>query len=134
MPTPRMLIRGSVSMVSAGGPVSPAPAAIMGERARVARIAVLVACDAGALALATLAAYVLWALPVKHQSLRLYLQLSPLLLLFVAAYAQAGLYPGFGLGPVEMLRRLSYSTIFGFLLLAAFSFALKLPPLYSRVT
>src|SRR5262245_29395625 len=124
MPTPRKLTRGGVST----------PAAIMGEQARIARVAVLIACDAGALAFAALIAYVLWALPARHQSLRLYAGLSPLLLMFVAAYAQAGLYPGFGLGPVETLRRLSYATIFGFLLLAAFSFALKLPPLYSRVT
>src|SRR5262245_31321789 len=124
MPTPRMLTRGGVST----------PAAIMGEQARIARVAVLVACDAGALAFAALIAYLLWALPARHQSLRLYAGLAPLLLMFVAAYAQAGLYPGFGLGPVETLRRLSYATIFSFLLLAAFSFALKLPPLYSRVT
>jgi Undecaprenyl-phosphate galactose phosphotransferase WbaP len=56
------------------------------------------------------------------------------MLLFLAGYAQAGLYPGFGLGPVETLRRTSYVTAFGFLVLAAFSFALKLPPLYSRIT
>jgi Undecaprenyl-phosphate galactose phosphotransferase WbaP len=54
--------------------------------------------------------------------------------MFVVGYAQAGLYPAFGLGPVETLRRLTYVTAFGFLVLAAFSFALKLPPLYSRVT
>ena len=56
------------------------------------------------------------------------------MLLFVVGYAQAGLYPGFGLGPVETLRRLFYVTAFGYLILAAFSFALKLPPQYSRVT
>ena len=35
---------------------------------------------------------------------------------------------------MEILRRVSYVTAFGFLALASFSFALKLPPLYSRVT
>ena len=64
----------------------------------------------------------------------MYLELWPLALLFIAGYARAGLYPGLGLGPVEMLRRLTYVTTFGFLVLAAFSFALKLPHLYSRVT
>ncbi len=94
----------------------------------------LVGSDLSALVGAALVAYLTWALPAKGQSLSLYLQIAPLLLVFIAAYAQSGLYPGFGLGPVETLRRLSRATVFGFLILAAFSFALKLPPLYSRVT
>ena len=94
----------------------------------------LATADAVALACAAVGAYLFWALPMREQSPGLYLQLAPLLVLFVAGYARAGLYPGFGLGPVEVLRRLSYVTAFGFLVLAAFSFALKLPPLYSRVT
>jgi Undecaprenyl-phosphate galactose phosphotransferase WbaP len=69
-----------------------------------------------------------------HQPFALYLNLAPLLALFLFGYAFAGLYPGFGLGPVETFRRQSYVTAFGFLILAAFSFAFKLPPLYSRVT
>lgn len=102
--------------------------------ARGGRIAVLAASDAVALLLAGLAAYLLWALPAKGQSPAVYLEAVPLVVVFLAGYAQAGLYPGFGVGPVETLRRLSYATTFGFLVLAAFSFALKLPPLYSRVT
>ena len=102
--------------------------------ARAARIAVLCAADLSALIGAAALAYLLWALPARGQSLALYLQLAPLISLFVFGYAQAGLYPGFGLGPVEILRRLSYVTAFGFLILAAFSFALRLQPLYSRVT
>ena len=103
--------------------------------ARGARMAVLAASDAVALLLAGLAAYLLWALPARRQSLTLYLEIAPLLLVFLAGYAQAGLYPGFGVGPVETLRRLSYATAVGFLVLAAFAFAVKLPPVYySRVT
>jgi Undecaprenyl-phosphate galactose phosphotransferase WbaP len=101
--------------------------------ARAARVAVLMASDLAALIAAGGAAYVLWALPARGQSLALYLQIAPLVSLFLFGYGQAGLYPGFGLGPVEILRRLSYVTGFGFLVLAAFGFALKLPPLYSRV-
>ena len=101
---------------------------------RVARWCFLAATDATALLLSAAFAYLLWALPIREQSPGLYLQLSPLVFLFVVGYAQAGLYPGFGLGPVETLRRLVYVTAFGFLVLAAFSFALKLPALYSRVT
>jgi hypothetical protein len=92
-------------------------------------VTLLATADAAALAGAATFAYLFWALPMREQSPGLYLQLAPLLLLFVAGYARAGLYPGFGLGPVEVLRRLSYVTAFGFLVLAAFSFALKLPPL-----
>ena len=101
---------------------------------RLARVAVLGASDLGALVFSGLAAYLLWALPIKEQPIAIYVGLAPLLSLFLLGYAQAGLYPGFGLGPVETLRRLSYVTAFGFLVMAAFSFALKLDPLYSRVT
>lgn len=102
--------------------------------ARTIRIVVLAVCDLLALLLAGLLAYLFWALPEKGQSLTLYLQITPFLILFVIGYAQAGLYPGLGLGPVETLRRFTYATIVGFLLLAAFTFALRLPPLYSRAT
>ena len=102
--------------------------------ARAARIGLLGASDFCALTLSGVAAYLLWARPVHQQSIAIYLGLAPLLVLFILGYAQAGLYPGFGLGPVETLRRLSYVTGFGFLVMAAFSFALKLDPLYSRAT
>ena len=102
--------------------------------ARAARITLIGATDLCALLAAGIAAYLIWALPARGQSIALYLQLAPLISLFFFGYAQAGLYPGFGLGPVETLRRLSYVTTCGFLVLAAVSFALKLPPLYSRVT
>ena len=102
--------------------------------ARAARVVVLGVSDMSALVVAGLAAYLLWALPARGQSLNLYRDLALLLPIFIIGYARAGLYPGFGLGPVEILRRVSYVTAFGFLALASFSFALKLPPLYSRVT
>src|SRR5262245_46130344 len=108
--------------------------AIHNGGARVGRLAVLIATDLAALVFSGIAAWGLWALPMKEQPLGLYLSLVPLLSLFVLGYATAGLYPGFGLGPVETLRRCTYVTGFGYLVLAAFSFALKLDPLYSRVT
>src|SRR5262245_58025533 len=115
---------------------APTPAVTRDPRMliRVMRIAVLAAADLSALILAMTSAYLLWALPILNQELGLYANLAPLAALFIFGYALAGLYPGFGLGPVETLRRLSYATAFGFLILAAFSFAFKLPPLYSRVT
>ena len=101
---------------------------------RLGRSGLLAMTDALMLGLATAVAYASWAAPQRDQGAAMYLELWPLALLFIAGYGRAGLYPGLGLGPVEMLRRLTYVTTFGFLVLAAFSFALKLPHLYSRVT
>jgi Undecaprenyl-phosphate galactose phosphotransferase WbaP len=100
---------------------------------RAARTGLLALTDVTMLSLAVAAAFLAWAAPVRQQSSFMYLELAPLLLLFVAGYARAGLYPGLGLGPVETLRRVTFVTTFGFLTLAAFSFVLKLPHLYSRV-
>ena len=71
---------------------------------------------------------------MKGQSVTIYLELIPLISLFLLGYAQSGLYPGLGLGPVETLRRQSFVSAFGYVVLAAFTFALKLPHLYSRAT
>ena len=84
--------------------------------------------------LATAIAYVLWAGPVRQQPLIAYLELAPFALLFVLSYARAGLYPSLGLGPVEILRRMSLATTFAFGLLATLSFVFKLDHFYSRVT
>ena len=119
---------------TAGSDQTEIPRDRSGAFSRLLRVLVLVLTDLAALALAGALAYALWALPERGQSFALYLELAPLLPLFCVGYATAGLYPGFGLGPVETLRRQSYVTAFGFLVLAAFSFALKLPHLYSRVT
>ena len=101
---------------------------------RLSRNLLLIAGDTSMLCLAVALAYLVWAAPVRQQSAVMYLELAPLAALFVAGYWRAGLYPSLGLGPVETLRRLTYVTTFGFLVLAAFSFALKLPHLYSRAT
>ena len=101
---------------------------------RVARNLVLILGDGAMLVLSVFIAYVVWAAPERQQSPALYINLWPLLVLFVAGYARAGLYPSLGLGPVETLRRVSLVTTFGFLVLASFSFALQLPHRYSRVT
>jgi Undecaprenyl-phosphate galactose phosphotransferase WbaP len=102
--------------------------------ARVTRVGLLALTDFAALAAAGAVAYVVWARPVHQQPVELYLELLPMVGLFLIGYAQAGLYPGFGLGPVETLRRASYVTTIGFLILATLSFAFKLPHLYSRFT
>jgi Undecaprenyl-phosphate galactose phosphotransferase WbaP len=75
----------------------------------------------------------MWVGSVLHQSPEAYVNLAPLLWVFPFGYAGAGLYPGFGLGAVETLRRLSSRTSFAFLILAAASFVLKLPADHSRM-
>ena len=101
---------------------------------QLARVAVLLLVDVAALLAAASLGYLVWARPVLDQPLSLYVGLIPLLCLFPLGYAGSGLYPGFGVGAVETLRRLSCCTSFAFLVLAAASFALKLPSHYSRMT
>ncbi len=101
---------------------------------RPARVATLILSDVLALCAAGTAAYLLWALPIRNMGAGMYLELWPVLALFILGYAQAGLYPGFGLGPVETFRRFSLVTLFSFTILAAVSFAFKLPHEYSRMT
>jgi len=98
------------------------------------RVLLLVLVDGLAMTSTGVAAYYLWALPVRGQRPDLYLALLPLLPVFLLANAVWGLYPGFGAGAVETLRRLSLSSSLIFLSLAAISFALKLEPVYSRMT
>jgi len=99
-----------------------------------ARNGVLLFCDLFALLMASMFGYLVWADAILHQPVSEYLSLLPLLCLFPLAYAAAGLYPGFGLGAVEMLRRLFYCTSISFLAVAAASFALKAHPTFSRMT
>ncbi len=99
-----------------------------------ARVAVLAVSDAVALLLAGLVSWLAWALPVHGQEVSLYLAVLPAIPLILLAYAQAGLYPGFGLGPVELLRRYWLVTTLAFLVLASLVFGLKVQDLYSRVT
>jgi Undecaprenyl-phosphate galactose phosphotransferase WbaP len=99
-----------------------------------ARNSVLLFCDFAALLIASMLGYVAWAGAILHQPASQYLSLLPLLCLFPLTYAAAGLYPGFGLGAVEILRRLFYCTSISFLGVAAASFALKADPTFSRMT
>lgn len=101
---------------------------------RVARVVVLGLTDIAALSLAVVCAALFWGVRVRHQSLGLYAELWPLLALFVLSYAMAELYPGHGLGAVQTLRRLTLRTSLIFMILAAASFALKTPQVYSRMT
>ncbi|HKI86394.1 MAG TPA: exopolysaccharide biosynthesis polyprenyl glycosylphosphotransferase [Thermoanaerobaculia bacterium] len=102
--------------------------------ARVLRAVVLVVSDLMVLAACAIGAYFTWARPVLGQSAAIYLPLLPLLILFPLAYGAGGLYPGFGVGAVQTLRRLSLRTSFVMLALMSFTFSLKVPHRYSRVT
>src|SRR5260370_5898855 len=104
-----------------------------GGWAMIGRILVLSCADLAALVAAGITGYLSWARIELQQPASLYAALLPLFVVFVCAYSIAGLYPGFGLGAVETLRRFFYSTTLSFLLLAAASFALKLDPVYSRI-
>jgi Undecaprenyl-phosphate galactose phosphotransferase WbaP len=95
---------------------------------------VLTASDVLALLLAGALAFVLWAQPIRGQDIALYLPAAPVTLLIALAYGQAGLYPGFGLGPVETIRRYSLVTLSAFLVMMALVFAFQLEHVYSRVT
>src|SRR5947207_15953479 len=114
---PTMQAKSPERQARAAGPVAAEIPAVLSSGVRdgrglirLARIAALGGTDLLALVLAAGVAYALWALPAKGQSIALYIGLAPLLGLFSFGYAMAGLYPGFGLGPVETLRRLSYVT------------------------
>ncbi len=57
-----------------------------------------------------------------------------LLFLVPLGFAASGLYPGFGLGSVDILRRILLATGFAALVFAGLIFLLKMPAIYSRVT
>jgi len=63
----------------------------------------------------------------------LYLRFWILPPVFVLVYWLRGLYPAIGLGAVEEFRRLTITTSFVFVTIAAFSFIDQTPPVYSRL-
>src|ERR1700730_1073466 len=99
-----------------------------------ARYGVLFSCDLTALLISATLGYLTWARVFLQQPASLYAGLLPLFCLFPLSYAAVGLYPGFGLGGVETVKRLSHSTTVSFLVVAAASFAFKADPRYSRLT
>lgn len=98
------------------------------------QLAALVFADLFALALSALIAYAVWGFGETGQPLEMYARLFPLLVLFPFIYAAFGLYPGFGLGAPEIIRRLVSATSLTYVLLAGATFIVKLSPEYSRVT
>jgi Undecaprenyl-phosphate galactose phosphotransferase WbaP len=97
------------------------------------RAALMLLSDMAALLLAALISYFLWPHLVLGQPIALYVPLLPLLALFPLIYVVQGLYPGFGLGATEVIRRLVSGTSLAFVMLAGASFILKIPPEHSRI-
>ena len=90
--------------------------------------------DATAIVAAGVVAYFCWAWPVYRQpGLPYFDGLFFVPLLFISFFT-GGLYPGFGLGAVETLRRITLRVTFLFIVLTSTSFALRLPHHYSRAT
>lgn len=98
------------------------------------RISILLIGDLLALLMAGAVGFYSYAGPVLHQQVHLYLPTAGLLFLVPLGYAASGLYPGFGLGSVDILRRLLLSTASAALVFAGLLFLLKMPAIYSRVT
>ena len=90
--------------------------------------------DLTALTISALIAYAVWGFGEIGQPFVIYARLFPFLALFPFIFAAFGLYPGFGLGAPEIIRRLVSATSLTFVLLAGATFIVKLPPQYSRVT
>lgn len=102
--------------------------------ARVSRVTLLIVVDMLAVLAAAVLGYYLWAGLVLGQRPGVYVELLPLVVLFPLANAVWGLYPGFGLGAVETIRRLNLISLFIFLTLAGANYAFKIPHQYSRIT
>jgi Undecaprenyl-phosphate galactose phosphotransferase WbaP len=100
----------------------------------IVRINVLLVADLFALFAAAALGFYAYAGPVLHQQTYLYTPTVGLLFFVPLGFAAAGLYPGFGLGSVDTLRRMLLTTGFAGLVFAGLIFLLKMPPIYSRVT
>jgi Undecaprenyl-phosphate galactose phosphotransferase WbaP len=116
----------AVPLTIGGRPVRPFTGA--------ARGVVLLLTDTTALLASGLAATFLWAVSLRHQSMVLYLPLAALVPLFPLSYALAGLYPGFGVSAIHLIRTLSRQTSLVFLVVVGSVFVLRLPGDYSRGT
>jgi Undecaprenyl-phosphate galactose phosphotransferase WbaP len=110
----------------------PAPSLPVATRAPWLTGATLVASDLLALTFAGSLSVFVWYLIERKLEPAFYLAICPLLGIFLAAYAAAGLYPGVALNPVEELRRLTAATSVVYASLAATTFLSRDGELFSR--
>ena len=108
-----------------------APASIARPRAC---IAILLLADCAALCVGAALSVLIWRQVGINFSTEFYIRLWPVLLLFPAAYAASGLYPGFGRNPADELRKLCTATSVVYGALAVTIFLLKDAATYSRGT
>lgn len=94
--------------------------------------AVLLFTDALALTAAGWLGFLAWSRVNNEIGMEFFLQLWPGLVVSLAAYACAGLYPGAGISPAEELRRLTMGTTAVCLISTAAIFFSKDAELYSR--
>ena len=99
-----------------------------------ARVVALMATDACALFVCGLIAYLVWGASVRDQPESLFLRLTPLVPLFLLSYAFGGLYPGFGVNAIRLIRTTSRQTSLVFLVVVGSVYVLRLPGDYSRGT
>ena len=102
--------------------------------AKAFRVLSLMLCDLFSVSGAYALGYILWAGPELHLNYLTYSNVGLLFPVFLLAYSIAGMYPGFGLGAVETVRRLSYTTSGVFLLFTTIDFILKTQVRMSRMS
>jgi Undecaprenyl-phosphate galactose phosphotransferase WbaP len=125
---------GSAEEAAAGRSEAAAFSHLDAPFAPMLRVAALAVADTVSLALAAAVAFLAWAGGRLDQPVSMYLPLLPALTMVPLLNAATGLYPGFGLGPVETLRREWRNSTGVFLALSASTFAFKMPNVYSRMT
>ena len=97
-------------------------------------IAILLLADFAALCVGAALSVLIWRQIGINFSTGFYVRQWPVLLLFPAAYAASGLYPGFGRNPADELRKLCTATSVVYGALAVTIFLLKDAATYSRGT
>ena len=97
-------------------------------------IATLLLADLAALSVGAALSVLVWRHFGIDFSTEFYVRLWPVLLLFPAAYAASGLYPGFGRNPADELRKLSVASSVVYGALAVTIFLQKDAAAYSRAT
>ncbi len=112
---------------------SPSPHAVPHQSGS-ARVVALIASDTIALFGCGLLAYLLWGAAVRDQPESQFVRLTPLVPLFLLSYAFGGMYPGFGVNAIRLIRTASRQTSLVFLVVVGSIYVLRLPGDYSRGT
>jgi Undecaprenyl-phosphate galactose phosphotransferase WbaP len=102
--------------------------------ARMRMALILALTDAVGLILASTVALVFWSLQREDLILGFYVDLIPLVIIFLGIFLVAGLYSSPGMSPVEELQRISKATSFTFLTLGSLSFFFHNAQSFSRAS